>query len=465
MDYYLAIDIGASSGRHMLFFLENGILQMEEIYRFENKMIHKDGHVFWDIDAMYQHVKQGIMQCKNIGKIPKSLGIDTWAVDYVLLDQNKQLLHQPYAYRDERTLSIIDEVHQRITKEQLYQKTGIQFQVFNSIYQLASEVKDVRKQAKHFLMIPDYLHYCLTGNMVNEYTNMSTTQLLSATTGELDESILQVVDIQPSIFKQIIAPGTYIGNLKKELVAELGFDAQVIVPATHDSACAYMGAIKDDAILLSSGTWSLLGVMQNKANTSLAAMHANFSNEGGYDGRYRFLKNIMGLWIIQEVARCYQYEYSYAKLVKLAKQHVFTGIFDVNDPRFLKPKHMVHEIQNYFKERDEKTPQHIGEIAYCVYHSLAHSYKQAIDELESITDKTYTTINVVGGGCKNELLNELLAILTNKEVIAGPSEATAIGNVLCQCIADHKIQDMKQAQQIIKQSFEITHYKGEAYDK
>ncbi len=460
MDYYLAIDIGASSGRHMVFSKDDDKLIMEEIYRFENKMIEENGHVHWDIETMFQHIIEGMKLCKTLYKIPKSVGIDTWAVDYVLLDKDMQRLNNPYAYRDSRTNEVIDTVHQRLSQAELYEKTGIQFQPFNTVYQLDSENKETLKKAKHFLMIPDYLHYRLTGKMTNEFTNISTTQLLNARTQKFDDDILAAINVDKDIFEEIVDPGTCIGSFQEEIIKAVGYDSNVIVPTTHDSACAYFGAINKDGIILSSGTWSLLGLIEANAIISEESKIANFTNEGGYNRQFRFLKNIMGLWIIQEVSRCYEGMYSFVDLVELAKQSEFDGVFDVNDNRFLKPKNMVESIQEYFKERDEIVPETAGEIAYSVYHSLALSYKHAVDELEAITRKTYNTINVVGGGCKNELLNEMLAKYTGKEVIVGPSEATAIGNVLAQYIYDDVIKDETEIENLLKRSFEIKTYKG-----
>lgn len=237
--------------------------------------------------------------------------------------------------------------------------------------------------------------------------------------------------------------------------------ADVVIPATHDTGSAFMASIEDNSLILSSGTWSLLGIESKEAIVNESSLRANFTNEGGYNYRYRFLKNIMGLWIIQEVSREFAGEYSFGELVELARKSQYEGIFDVNDERFLKPKNMVDEIISYFNERHEEPPHSIGEISYCVYNSLAMSYKQAIEEIEAITHKTYSTVNVIGGGCQNILLNEMIATITGKRVLAGPVEATALGNILAQMISDGAIKDLNDGRKMIKESFEIKEYKGE----
>ena len=457
MTYYLAIDIGASSGRHILSKVENNKIEIEEVYRFKNNVVEKNGHYYWDTDYLFNEIKEGIKEAVRKGKKPKTIGIDTWAVDYVLLDQNNQKLSEAFAYRDLR----VDQVIRLFNQIDLYNKTGIQFQKFNTIYQLKSEKEEILKKTKSFLMIPDYFHYLLTGKKVNEYTNMSTTQLVDYKTKELRDDLLAELGVSKDVFQKIVLPGTNIGPLSDEMQKELGLKADVVIPATHDTGSAFMASIEDNSLILSSGTWSLLGIESKEAIVNESSLRANFTNEGGYNYRYRFLKNIMGLWIIQEVSREFAGEYSFGELVELARKSQYEGIFDVNDERFLKPKNMVDEIISYFNERHEEPPYSIGEIAYCVYNSLAMSYKQAIEEIESIRHKTYSTVNVIGGGCQNILLNEMIATITGKRVVAGPVEATALGNILAQMISDGAIKDLNDGRKMIKESFEIKEYKGE----
>jgi len=458
MKYYLAVDIGASSGRHILCHVEDKKIILEEIYRFKNNVIDKNNHFYWDIKYLFNEVKQGLKECVRLNKIPKSMGIDTWAVDYALLNEKEELVRDVFAYRDNRTDAHVKEVFEKISQDELYKKTGIQYQKFNTIYQLSSDAKEDKQQSRYFLMVPDYLNYLLTGKMVNEYTNMSTTQLLDIKTNKLSDELVEVTGAHKDIFNEIVMPGKNLGNLNKEISDEIGFDLNVIVPATHDTGSAYMAAIEKDSIIISSGTWSLLGIETLEPIVTKKAEEANFTNEGGYDFRYRFLKNIMGLWIIQEVSREYEGKYSFGELVDLARKEVFEGIFDVNDDRFLKPENMIEEIKSYFEEKQEKAPETAGEIAYCIYNSLACCYKDAVNELEKITDRTYKTINIIGGGCQNGLLNEMIAKQSQKRVVAGPIEATALGNILCQLISDGVVSDLNEGRKMIKESFEINEY-------
>lgn len=457
MTYYLAIDIGASSGRHILSKIKNNKIEIEEIYRFKNNVTKKNGHFYWDVDYLFNEIKKGIKETVRLNKIPRTIGIDTWAVDYVLLDKNNQRLSDVYAYRDLRVDDVINEFNQ----VDLYHKTGIQYQKFNTVYQLKSEDKNILERTQSFLMIPDYFHYLLTDKKVNEYTNMTTTQLLNYKSNEIDDDILKIIGLSKDVFQERVMPGTNIGPLSKAMQNELGLKADVIVPATHDTGSAFMASIEEESLILSSGTWSLLGIETKTPIVTEESLHANFTNEGGYDCRYRFLKNIMGLWIIQEVSREFAGEYTFGELVQLARKSKYSHVFDVNDERFLKPQNMVDEIINYFNDRHIQPPQSIGEIAYCVYYSLAISYQKAIEEIENMTGKTYTTINVIGGGCQNILLNEMIASVTNKRVLAGPIEATALGNLVSQMISVGEIKDLREARKMFKESFEIKEFKGE----
>ncbi|URZ01082.1 rhamnulokinase [Clostridium felsineum] len=461
MKYHLAVDIGASSGRHILGYMENGKLEIEEIYRFENGISKIGDEYCWDIKGLFKEVKNGIKKCKEIGKIPESIAIDTWGVDFVLLDENNDMLGNSVAYRDDRTEGMMEKAFEKIPQDMLYLYTGIQFQRFNTLYQLLAiknKNKETLDKAKTFLMIPDYLNFLLTGKKVNEYTNASTTQLVNSFDRTWDEKILEEYGINKDMFQEIKLPKTNIGGLRKELAEEFGFDMEVILAATHDTGSAFIASVcnDSDSIYLSSGTWSLIGVENRFPICVPKAMDYNFTNEGGIDYRYRFLKNIMGLWVIQEVRRNLDNKYSFAELVVLAKQHMdFPSIVDVDDDRFLKPDNMIEEIKNYCRETKQKVPNEVGEIAVCVYNSLAHCYKKAVDSLEEIFEKKFKRINIFGGGCKNELLNEIVSKVTEKEILAGPDEATAIGNLVAQLISLGTFKDLSEARQVIKESFNI----------
>lgn len=465
MNYYLAIDIGASSGRHILGSVENGKIKLEEIYRFENGISKIGNKYCWNIEQLFKDIKAGIKKCKEIGKIPTSIGIDTWAVDFVLLDENDEMLGNAVSYRDDRTEGMMEEAFKVIPKDMMYLYTGIQFQRFNTVYQLLSIKKnnpEMLEKAKTFLMVPDYLNFLLTGKKANEYTNASSTQLVNSFDRTWDTKMLEDLGINKDIFQEIKLPKTSLGNLREELVEEFGFDMEVILPATHDTGSAFISSVcnDSDSIYLSSGTWSLIGVENRFPICVPQAMDYNFTNEGGIDYRYRFLKNIMGLWVIQEVRRNLDNKYSFAELVDLAREHMdFSSIVDVDDDRFLKPDNMIEEIKKYCVETNQKSPEEVGEIALCVFNSLAHCYKKAVSNLEEIFEKEFKRINIFGGGCQNNLLNELVAKITEKEVLAGPVEATAIGNIVAQLISKNEFKDLKEARQAIKESFDIKIFK------
>jgi rhamnulokinase len=466
MEYYLAIDIGASSGRHILGSIENGKITLEEIYRFENGISKVGNEYCWNIEQLFKDIKNGIKKCKEIGKIPKSIGIDTWAVDFVLLDENDNMLGNAVAYRDDRTEGMMEEVFKSIPKDMMYLYTGIQFQRFNTVYQLLSIKKnnpEILEKAKTFLMVPDYLNFLLTGKKANEYTNATSTQLVNSFERTWDEKILEDLGIKKEIFQEIKLPKTSLGNLRNELIEEFGFDMEVILPATHDTGSAFISSVcnDNDSIYLSSGTWSLIGVENRFPICVPQAMEYNFTNEGGIDYRYRFLKNIMGLWVIQEVRRNLDNKYSFAELVDLARENSkFASIVDVDDDRFLKPDNMIEEIKMHCKETNQEVPEEVGEIAMCVFNSLAHCYKKAVTNLEDIFEKEFKRINIFGGGCQNNLLNELVASITGKEVLAGPVEATAIGNIVAQMISKNVFKDLSEARKAIKESFDIKIFKS-----
>ncbi|MDQ0257033.1 rhamnulokinase [Evansella vedderi] len=459
----IAVDIGASSGRLIHGYVEEGKLKLQEIHRFENKIVHNGENFCWEIDKLFDEIKNGLKKCHELGIQPDSIGIDTWAVDFVLLDENDHLLTDAVAYRDPRTDGMMEEVFQTISKERLYLETGIQFQKFNTIYQLYSIKKnnpEILEKAKTFLMIPDYLNYLLTGVKANEYTNATSTQLVNAFTKKWDHQLLDHLGINKGMFQDIKLPKTVLGGLKQEIVNELGFDLDVILPATHDTGSAVVSVPETEGtIYLSSGTWSLIGVENHFPICIMKALDYNFTNEGGIDYRYRFLKNIMGLWMIQEVKRNLGDQYSFAQLVDLAREaDGFTSTVNVDDERFLKPDNMMEAIQQYCSETSQEIPQTAGEMAKCIFDSLVISYQSAIDQIEEIYEQNFDRVNVIGGGCQNELLNQLIAEKTKKDVYAGPVEATAIGNVAAQLIALNELKDINEARTMIKDSFEVKKY-------
>lgn len=462
--YYLAIDIGASSGRHILGSIENGKLVLEEIYRFKNGAETVGDKLVWNVDALFGSIVEGLKKCKELSKIPCSIGIDTWGVDYALLDENDKLIGEIFSYRDDRTSKVIDEVHEIVSETESYERTGIQKQVFNTIYQLYSDKKSGKlDKAKSFLMTPDYLHFLLTGIKKNEYTNASTTGLLNAKTRDWDYELIEKLGFNKDLFKPLSLPGTMVGELKPEIAQKVGFNSTVYLPATHDTASAVMAVpVNDKPLYISSGTWSLMGIETQKENTTQIANECGFSNEGGYAKSIRFLKNIMGLWMIQCIKKEYNDEYSFTDFVNEAnKVKDFDSLVDVNDLSFFAPKNMIQALKDYCHKTKQKVPQTVGEIVLCVYKSLAVCYKKAVEQIEDITGERFSTINIVGGGCQNVLLNQLTANATGRTVITGPIEATATGNLLAQMLALGDIKSLSDGKTIVKNSFEIKEIKAE----
>ena len=452
MTYYLAIDIGASSGRHILGYIDNGRLKLEEIHRFENYITNQNGTLVWDIEHLVSEVKKGIAKCKEIGKTPCTVAIDTWGVDYVLLDESKQEILPAVSYRDSRTNSVINKVESIISAEELYLKTGIQKQNFNTIYQLyADKLSGRLEDAKHFLMIPAYLSYKLTGIIKNEYTNATTTGMVNADTKQWDYEIIDKLSLPKHLFGTLDTPCTVIGNFTKEMQDYAGFDSTVIFAPSHDTASAVCACpIDDNSVYISSGTWSLIGVESLNPIVNEKSMAANFANEGGIDYRFRFLKNYMGMWLFQNVKKNLNNEFSYDDMMRLAMQSKRFEMIDTNAPDFLAPENMINAIRSYLK--NESIP--IEVVINSVYHSLAQSYKNAIDEIEKLAGKTIDNVFIVGGGSKDTYLNKLTAQYTGKKVVTGLSEATATGNLLSQIMYDKKIS-LAQARDIVKNSFDI----------
>lgn len=462
--YYLAVDIGASSGRHILGHLENGKIELEEIYRFENGMDHKDGKLLWNVERLFGEILNGMKKCKELGKLPVSMAIDTWAVDYVLLDEKDQILGDTYGYRDHRTDGMDAEVAKILPEPELYAKTGIQKQIFNTIYQLMAVEKktpEILKQAKTLLMLPDYFGFRLTGNKLSEYTNGSTTQLVDPHTYQWDKELIQSLGYPEEIFLPLKMPGSKVGNLLPQIREEVGYDLEVVLCGSHDTASAVMAVpqTEGDGIYISSGTWSLMGIESLEPIITKEAAAANLTNEGGYDHRFRFLKNIMGLWMIQSVRHEYQDAWSFAQLCDMAEEsREFSSRVDVNDQSFLSPDSMIEAIKQYCKKTGQPVPETVGELAAVVYRSLAQSYGETVKELETIAGRTYDSIHIIGGGSNAAYLNQLTADATGKTVYAGPGEATAIGNLLAQMIHAGDLADLKGARQCVRDSFEIKTY-------
>lgn len=458
---YLAIDIGASSGRHILGWMDKGKMRIEEIYRFENKLVKQNGHLCWDLDHLFHEVVAGLRKCKELNRVPASVGIDTWGVDFVLLDKNGNVIGNTVAYRDSRTKGMDEEVYKVIPEAKLYSRNGIQKQLFNSIYQLMAikqETPQALEKAERFLMIPEYLNYRLTGVAMNEYTNATTSQLVNAQTQDWDYELLEMLGLPTKIFGELNMPKTLVGPLSSEMAERVGFQTNVVLPATHDTGSAVMAVPtnSDDSIYLSSGTWSLMGIERLIPDCTETSRQHNFTNEGGYHHRYRYLKNIMGMWMMQNLRREFKHKYTFEELYELA--HIgryFTSTVNVNDESFLAPESMIRAVQAYCEKTGQEKPETECELLYCIYKSLANCYAETVSEIQEVTGRVFDTIHVVGGGCQDKFLNHLLVETTGKEVYAGPVEATAIGNLMAQMLRDKVFKDLPAARQVVAKSFDV----------
>ncbi len=426
--HYLAIDIGASSGRHIVGYMDNGSLKTEEVFRFPNGVKKENGHLIWDIEALFAHVKEGIKKAFAAYPEIKSLSIDTWGVDYVLMKGDEEVL-PCYAYRDSRTEAIIPELHSKISFSELYRRTGCQFQSFNSIYQLYDDMKRGRLEGvTDALMIPEYLMYKLCGVKAREYTNATTMGMVNAESGKFDMDIVRTLGLPEILFPSLSKPGKVLGRFLPEPTKELGGDCDLVLCATHDTGSAVEGIpMEGNELYISSGTWSLLGVKTAKPITGEGSEKANYSNEGGV-GYNRYQKNIMGMWLINELKREICPDIEFSEIVRMAEESTFEGLVNANAQEFFAPESM----KAAFDEACESAPTNIGDYFRCAYRSLALGYKQAIEELEANTGVNYAKLYIVGGGAKNAYLNALTEKFTGKKVIALPIEATALGNLKIQ---------------------------------
>lgn len=451
-DYYLAIDIGASSGRHILGSVEDGKIVLEEIYRFENFIERENESLVWNFEHLFKEVVSGIAECKKIGKLPKTVAIDTWGVDYVLLDENKKELEPFFCYRDARTKPVIAEVEKIIPPEKLYERTGIQKQAYNTIYQLFADKKSGKlEKAKYFLMVPEYLSFKLTGKMKNEYTIATTTSLVNAEKKEWDGEIIKKLSFPEGLFKSLNTPSSVIGEFLPEIQGKVGFNASVLFAPSHDTASAVAACpMGESDLYISSGTWSLIGTEIKEPILTEKSANANFANEGGIDFRFRFLKNYMGMWLFQNIRKNIDKSLTYDEMMVLAKNANGFSYIDVNDDSFVAPDNMIEAIKKYLKMPEAD----LGYVLNSVYHSLAKSYKEAAAEIESVTGKSFFAIHIVGGGCRDKYLNALTAEYTGKTVTAGPTEATATGNIISQIMCDKKMS-LEEARKLVINSFDI----------
>ena len=449
----LAIDLGAESGRVMAVHFDGSRLQLEEVYRFSNHALLVNGSLQWDILGLWREVQVGIGRSRGR---PASLAVDTWGVDFGLLDRNGNLIGNPVCYRDQRTEGMMDAVFERVAKADVFAQTGIQFMAINTLYQMMSLVGSPHLQiADRFLTVPDLLNFWLTGTQVCEFSNATTTQMLNPYSGYWATEMLDTLGIPTHIFPEVVQPGTHLGT----------FNAiPVLAPACHDTGSAVAGVPTEteNFAYISSGTWSLVGLEVMGPVVNQAALTINASNEGGVYGTFRLLKNVMGLWLLQQCRATWQKAgraYSYAELVVLAESaKALQSIVDPNDDRFLPPGDHPAHIRDFCQRSGQLLPQTDAAIARCVFESLALAYRDVLLDLQALTGRTIEVIHVVGGGARNRLLNQLTADATGIPVLAGPTEATVIGNALVQLISLGELAHLKEGRQLVANSYRLERF-------
>ena len=464
MPSYIAIDLGAESGRLVRGTICINRLEIKEIGRFPNGIIKTHGHLSWNLGRLFDEIRKSMTGLAKSTQ-PESIGVDTWGVDFVLLSADGSLAGPPVAYRDSRTDGMMERFFELIPKEKIYNKTGIQFMQINTLYQLfarAQQKSPHLASAETLLFIPDYFHYLLTGEKCSEFTIASTSQIYNIKDKTWDTEILKAIGVSPKLFQKIIQPGTIIGKLTKEIRDETGFEEiPVIAPASHDtaSAVASVPAQGDDWAYISSGTWSLMGIETKEPILTEKAMKFNFTNEGGVNGTYRFLKNIMGLWTVQRIKSDLKNKYDYEQLTNMASESKpFVSLINLDDPRFLNPPSMIKAIIDFCHETGQSEPDTPGALVRCALESLALHYRTVLDELRDVQNKPINRIHIVGGGSQNELLCQMTADATGIPVLAGPTEATSIGNIIVQAQSLGHVDSLVDARSMVHNSFSIQEY-------
>ncbi|CAI6029831.1 rhamnulokinase [Cohnella sp. JJ-181] len=470
----LAYDLGASSGRALLGRLRGGRIETEELHRFPNDPVQVGGRLHWDILRLLHEIKQALLKAKQRGTDIQSIGIDSWGVDFGFIGSDGELLGNPYHYRDGHTAGIMPRVFAEIPEAELFARTGIQFQPFNTIFQLYAMKQannPLLREARRILMIPDLLRYFLTGELHGEFTNATTTQLYNATAKAWDRELLAKLDLPADWFGPVLSPGDQAGTLSAAVTEELGMPAiPVYAVAEHDTGSAVVAvpALEEHFAYLSCGTWSLIGTEVTEPVLADRARELNFTNEGGACGTYRFLKNIMGLWIVNESRRAWEREghaYSFPELVGMAEAApAFASFIDPDDDLFMPPGDMPGRIAEYCRRTGQRPPAGVGETMRCILESLALKYRYALERIEELTGRTYGGLYMVGGGIQNTLLCRWTASAIGKPVWAGPAEGSAIGNLAVQWIASGELADLREARRVIRDSFDVLTYEPAAAD-
>lgn len=472
----LACDLGASSGKVICGELDNEKLFLEEIHRFSNDPVIFLNHIHWDILRLIYEVKQGLLKADKAfpGDI-SSIGVDTWGVDYGLLGKSGELLDNPYHYRDARTKGMVEKFSKLMMKEKLFHITGLQTAVFNTLYQLLAAKtleNDTLERSKALLLMPDLINYALTGVMVSEYTNVTTTQLYNFDEDDWDDTILKKIGIPKYLFGKVVKPGYVVGNIRENVCKELNISPiKVISVASHDtaSAVASIPCKNENTAFISTGTWLLVGTEIDKPIISDLVQKYNFTNEGGVSNKINLIKNVVGLWLIQECKRSWEKKgicIGFPELNEMARREKgFISFVDPDDPVFFSQGDMPEKIKEYCKRTNQYIPQSIGQIIRCIEESLAFRCRWAIEKIEEVTSKKIGIIHMVGGGIRDELLCQLIANALGRKVIAGPVEATSIGNIIIQALALGEIRNIEQGREIVENSFETKEFSPEIFEE
>ena len=466
---YLAIDLGAESGRVMAGLWNGKTIRLEELHRFPNGPVYLGDSLRWDVVRLWAEIQNGLaLAAKKYGKAIVSVGADTWGVDYVLLTGCDEMLGQPYAYRDARTNGMMEKAFKKVPRAEIFAQTGLQFMQFNTLFQLLAHKQScpgLLEAADVLLMMPDFIHWALCGSRVVEFTNGTTTQCMHPLTRNWATGLLKSFGLPTHIFPKVVPPGTRLGALRPGVADRTGLHkVNVVAPPTHDTASAVAGVPtantgKANWAYLSSGTWSLMGAEVKKASLSARTQELNLTNEGGLDGTYRLLKNIMGLWLVQQCKRAFDArgrKYEYAQLAQMAaKAPALRSIVNPDDSRFLNPPDMPKAIQDFCRETKQPVPKTEGELVRCAYESLALKYREVLSWLEELTGNTIEVIHIVGGGSKSAILNQFTTDACQRPVVTGPVEATALGNLLVQVRASGELASLAEMREVIRKSSDV----------
>ncbi len=467
---YIGVDLGGESGRVIVGSFDGQKIQLEEKHRFKTGGMHFEDSLRWNVTGFFEEILHGLSVAAASNKSITSVGVDTWGVDYVLLDANEEMLELPWHYRDSRNAGMLKAVTDKIGKQEIFSQTGIQFMEINTLYQLAAHRRagEILDRAKHFLMIPDYFHWCLSGTKSVEFTNATTTQCFDPTSRDWAKPMLTDLQIPTDMLPETVEPGTNLGTLRDSVSAKTGLGAiSVVAPATHDTGSAVVAipvtSMKSlNWAYISSGTWSLVGIETDQPILSADALAANVTNEGGADGTWRLLKNVMGLWIVQRTREAFLrrgFEKSYEELAAMAQASPSPGVYiDPDDPSFLNPTDMEQAVLDFFQRTGQALPSDEGSLIRSILESLALRYRQVLAEIQNLSGRTIDVIHVVGGGSQNNLLNQLIADASEKSVVAGPVEATVLGNILIQCKAAGELGSLADIREVVAHSTDMAHF-------